>query len=71
MVFNDFSEIHLYLKRITDMGREAQYKHIISLHVSDRQRELLKCLSKKLQIPMSELIRRAIDEYLQRNPCET
>ncbi len=51
------------------MGRVAQYRHIISLHISDRQRESLKCLSKKLQMPVSELIRRAIDEYIQRNPC--
>ena len=48
------------------MGRVAQYKYVISLHVSDRQKTILKCLSDKLQIPMSELIRRAIDEYLQR-----
>jgi len=53
------------------MGRVAQYKHIISLHISDRQKTALKCISKKLQIPMSELIRRAIDEYIQRNACET
>lgn len=53
------------------MGRVAQYTHNISLHISERQKQYLKCLSKKLQIPVSELIRRAIDEYMQRNPCET
>jgi hypothetical protein len=53
------------------MGRVAQYRHVISLHISDRQRAVLRCLSNKLQIPTSELIRRAIDEYIQRNPCET
>ena len=69
-VFNSFAEMHLYLRRITDMGRVAQYKHIISLHISDRQKAALKCLSDKLQIPVSELIRRAVDEYIQRNTCE-
>jgi hypothetical protein len=62
--------MHLYLRRITDMGRVAQYKHIISLHISERQKATLKCLSEKFQIPVSELIRRAVDEYIQRNTCE-
>ena len=52
------------------MVRVAQYKHIISLHISERQKAALKCLSDKLQIPVSELIRRAVDEYIQRNTCE-
>jgi hypothetical protein len=70
-VFNSFVEIHLYLKRITDMGRVAQYRHIISLHISDRQRETLRCLSRRLQMPMSELIRRAIDEFIEKyKDCE-
>lgn len=51
------------------MGRVAQYTHNISPLISERQNQYLKCLSKKLQIPVSELIRRAIDEYMQRNPC--
>jgi predicted DNA-binding protein len=53
------------------MGREAKYRQIISLHISDRQKAALKCLSERFQIPVSELIRRAIDEYIQRNPCGT
>jgi predicted transcriptional regulator len=53
------------------MGRVAQYRHIVSLHISDRQKAALRCLSEKFQIPVSELMRRAIDEYIQRNSCET
>jgi hypothetical protein len=53
------------------MGRVAQYRHVISLHISDRQRAVLRCLSHKMQIPMSELIRRAIDEFTERyKDCE-
>jgi hypothetical protein len=53
------------------MGRVAQYKHIISLHISDRQKAVLKCLSEKFQIPVSELIRRAIDEFTEKyKVCE-
>ncbi|MFZ8808666.1 MAG: ribbon-helix-helix domain-containing protein, partial [Pyrobaculum sp.] len=53
------------------MGRVAQYRHIISLHISDRQRETLRCLSRRLQMPMSELIRRAIDEFIEKyKDCE-
>ena len=53
------------------MGRVAQYRHIISLHISDRQKTALKCLSEKFQIPASELIRRAIDEYIEKyKDCE-
>ena len=53
------------------MGRVAQYRHIISLHISDRQKAALRCLSNKMQIPTSELIRRAIDEFIERyKDCE-
>jgi predicted DNA-binding protein len=33
-----------------------------------KQLERLKRLSKKTGVPVSELIRRAIDDYLKRNP---
>jgi len=49
----------------------AQYRHMISLHISERQKAALKCMSEKLQIPVSELIRRAVDEYIERyKDCE-
>jgi predicted DNA-binding protein len=48
------------------MGRVAQYRHVTSLHISDRQKTVLKCLSEKFQIPVSELIRRAIDEFTEK-----
>jgi hypothetical protein len=42
----------------------------VNLHLSDRQIEQLKKLSKKLGISFAELIRRGMDEYLEKKRHE-
>jgi len=49
-----------------------RYPYLITLHVSERQRKMLDCISGRMQVPMSELIRRMIDELIEKHggKCE-
>lgn len=52
--------------------RVKRYPYLITLHVSERQRKMLDCISGRMQVPMSELIRRMIDELIEKHggKCE-
>ena len=49
-----------------------RYPYLITLHVSERQRKMLDCISGKMQVPISELIRRMIDQLIEKHgdKCE-
>jgi len=45
---------------------------MLTLHISERQKAMLDCLSGRMQAPVSELIRRVIDELIEKygGKCE-
>lgn len=50
-------------------GRARSYTYVITLRISARQKAALECISRKMQIPISELIRRMIDGVISEYEC--
>jgi translation initiation factor 2 alpha subunit (eIF-2alpha) len=46
--------------------RIKRYPYMLTLHISERQKVMLDCLSRRMQAPVSELIRRVIDELIEK-----
>jgi len=52
--------------------RVKRYPYMLTLHISERQKIMLDCMSGRMQVPVSELIRRLIDELIEKygGKCE-
>jgi hypothetical protein len=52
--------------------RVKRYPYMLTLHISERQKIMLDCMSGRMQVPVSELIRRLIDELIEKygDKCE-
>ena len=57
---------------VSPSRRIKRYPYMLTLHISERQKAMLDCLSKRMQAPVSELIRRVIDELIEKygGKCE-
>jgi hypothetical protein len=49
--------------------RARSYTYVITLRLSARQKAALECMSRRMQIPVSELVRRMIDSAIGGHEC--